>query len=93
MKYKTRKLQKGHQLFNDSPRGRPRTRGIHYGTAKGARESIERIKGKPKVYQMQVATTMFYRAKYHKFQTKGMREAMKVWGDYIQRLKLVATTA
>jgi hypothetical protein len=82
----TRK-KRGHQLFNDNPRGKPRTRGIQYGTAKGARNSIRRIKGKPLAYRHQVATTMFYRAKYHKYQTQGMREAMKVWGEYIKTLK------
>lgn len=85
---KTRKApKKGHQLFNDNPRGAPRTRGIGYGTAERARKSIRLIKGKPTAYQMQVATTMFFRAKYHKYQTKGMKEAMKVWGDYIKKLE------
>ena len=85
---KTRKAPKdGHQLFNDNPRGAPRTKGIGYGTAEKARKSIRHLRGKPKAYQMQVATTMYYRAKYHKYQNKGMREAMKVWGDYIQKLK------
>ena len=83
---KTRKA-KGHQLFNNNPRGAPRTRGIGYGTAERARKSIQRLKGKPKAYQLQVSTTMYYRAKYHKYQTQGMREAMKVWKDYIQVLK------
>jgi hypothetical protein len=81
---KTRK--KGHQLFNDNPRGAPRTRGIGYGTADKARKSIKLLKGKPNAYQRQVATTMFFRAKYHKYQNKGMREAMKVWGEYIKTL-------
>jgi hypothetical protein len=82
----TRK-KKGHQLFNDNPRGHPRTRGIGYGTAKKARESIHKLKGKPAPYKRQVATTMYYRAKYHKYQNKGMREAMKVWGEYIKSLQ------
>ena len=82
----TRKA-KGHQLFNNNPRGAPRTRGIGYGTAERAKQSIQRLKGKPKVYQHQVATTMYYRAKYHKYQTPGMRNAMKVWGAYIKELK------
>jgi hypothetical protein len=83
---KTRKNKKGHQLFNDNPRGRPRTKGIGYGTAKKARDSIKLLKGKPKAYQRQVATTMFFRAKYHKYQNEGMREAKKVWGEYIKKL-------
>lgn len=85
---KTRKApKKGQQLFNDNPRGTPRTRGIGYGTAERARASIRLINGKEHAYQMQVATTMFFRAKHHKFQTKGMKEAMKVWGSYIKKLK------
>ena len=82
----TRKQKKGHQLFNDNPRGAPRTKGIGYGTAKKARESIHRLEGKGSAYKRQVATTMYYRAKYHKFQNEGMREAMKVWGTYLRKL-------
>jgi hypothetical protein len=84
---KTRKVTKGHQLFNDNPRGKPRTRGIGYGTAEKARKSIRLLRGKPKVYQHQVATTMYYRAKHHKYQNEGMRQAMKVWDDYIKTLE------
>jgi len=29
---------------------------------------------------------MFYRAKHHKYQTKGMKEAMKVYGHFLQDL-------
>jgi hypothetical protein len=86
---KTRKIKakaKGHQLFNDSPRGQPRTRGIGYGTAERARKSIRLLKGKDIAYQRQVATTMYYRAKYHKYQNQGMREAMKVWKAYLRTL-------
>jgi hypothetical protein len=82
---KTQK-KKGHQLFNDNPRGRPRTKGIGYGTAKKARNSITRLKGKSKTYKRQVATTMYYRAKHHKYQNKGMRNAMKVWKKYLNQL-------
>ena len=78
---KTRK--KGHQLFNDNPRGAPRTRGIGYGTAEKARKSIQLLKGTPATYRQQVATTMYYRAKYHKYQNEGMRQSMKVWKRYL----------
>lgn len=76
-----------HQLFNNSPRGTPRVKGIGYGTAKKARNSIKRIQGKEKAYKMQVATTMYFRAKHHKYQTNGMKAAKKIWGNYIQTLK------
>jgi hypothetical protein len=84
---KTRKVKKeGTQLFNDAPSGTPRTKGIGYGTAKRAHNSIKLLAGKDKAYRRQVATTMYYRAKYHKYQNKGMRDAMKVWGNYIKTL-------
>jgi len=83
---KNRKVRKGHKLFNDAPSGKPKTRGIGYGSAEKAKKSIQLLRGKPKAYQMQVATTMFYRAKYHKYQNQGMRDAMKIWGDYIKTL-------
>lgn len=86
MKQTRRKPRPGTQLFNDNPRGRPRTRGIGYGTAEKAKASIQKLKGKPYAYQRQVATTMYYRAKYHKYQNEGMRAAMKVWGAYIKVL-------
>jgi hypothetical protein len=79
--------KKGHQLFNDNPRGKPRVKGIGYGTAKKARSSIKLIKNKPLAYKMQVATTMYYRAKHHKYQNEGMRAAALIWGKYIETLK------
>ena len=86
-KGQTRKIKKkGTQLFNDAPSGTPRTKGIGYGTAKKAHHSIKLLAGKDKAYRRQVATTMFYRAKYHKYQTKDMRESMKVWGKYLKTL-------
>jgi len=83
---KTRKAKKGHMLFNDAPTGRPKTKGIGYGTAEKARKSIKLLRGKSSSYQRQVATTMFFRAKYHKYQNQGMRNAMKVWEEYIKTL-------
>jgi hypothetical protein len=75
--------KKGHQLFNDNPRGSPRTAGIGYGSAKKARASLKKIRDKSRAYQSQVATTMYYRAKDHKYQTPGMRNAMKVYGKWL----------
>jgi hypothetical protein len=81
---KTRRKQ---QLFNDNPRGRPRLRGLGYGTAKKARDSIKRLRKMPRAYQFQAATTMFYRAKYHAQQTAEMREAQRLYGSYLKELR------
>jgi hypothetical protein len=74
------------QLFNSNPTGHPRTTGIGYGSADKARKSLKKIRDKSVAYQKQVATTMYYRAKYHKYQTSGMREAMKVYGKWLGKI-------
>jgi hypothetical protein len=81
---KTRKI--GHQLFNDNPKGPSKVK-AQYGTAERARQTLKRLRGKSKAYQRQVATTMYYRAKHHKFQTKGMRNAMNIYGHFLQSLQ------
>jgi hypothetical protein len=74
-------------VFNDSPPGKkPRLR-LGYGTANRARRSIKLLKKQPKQYQMQAAHTLYYRAKYHKHQTEGMRQAMKMYRKFLQTLK------
>lgn len=80
-----RRPSPGHQLFNDNPRGRSVTTGVGYGSAEKARRSLRKIAKKSPAYQRQVATTMFYRAKYHKYQTEGMRAAMKIYGAFLAR--------
>jgi hypothetical protein len=74
-------------VFNDYPSGKkPRLR-LGYGTANKARKSIKKLKKEPLQYQVQAAHTLYYRAKYHKHQTKGMKEAKKVYGKFLQTLK------
>jgi hypothetical protein len=77
----------GHQLFDNAKDGSPRIRGIGYGTAKKARESIRKIRKMSKAYKKQVATTMYNRAKYHKYQNQDMRQSMKVWNKYLMSLR------
>jgi hypothetical protein len=81
---KTRKA-KGYQLFNNNPKGlRSRVKAA-YGSAEKARKTIKALRGKPAAYQRQVATTMYYRAKYHKYRTEGMRNAMDVYGKFLKK--------
>ena len=56
-----------------------------YGTAKKARNTLRRLRRATRKKAQQVARTMYYRAKYHKFQTPGMKDAMKIYGDYLTR--------
>ncbi len=75
--------KKGYRLFNDNPKGPSKIKS-GYGTKERARQTIKRLRSKPRDYQRQVATTMYYRAKHHKYRTKNMEEAMKVYGKYLQ---------
>lgn len=79
---KTRRQTPGHRLFNDNPKGPSKVK-AQYGTAERARQTLKRLRGKPNAYQRQVVTTMYYRAKHHKYQTKGIRNAMKIYKDFL----------
>ena len=70
-------------VFND-PKHPPKFRAA-YGTAKKARNTLKRLSRATRKKARQVARTMYYRAKYHKYQTPGMKEAMKVYGDYLEQ--------
>ena len=74
-------------VFNDNPPGKRRRLRLGYGTGNKARASVKKLKKQPRQYQVQAAHTLYYRAKYHKHQTKGMKNAMKVYGKFLQTLK------
>jgi hypothetical protein len=80
-------MSRGSQLFNDNPRGKPRLRTLGYGTRKKAKNSIAQLKKMPPRYQRQAATTMYYRAKYHRYRTADMEEAMEEYGKFLRRIR------
>lgn len=73
-------------VFNNPPKDKKRRMKLQYGTANRARETIKKLQTQPKQYQIQAAHTMYYRAKYHKHQTKGMRNAMKMYKAFLHNL-------
>jgi hypothetical protein len=68
-------------VFNDSLK-KPAVR-AGYGTRKKAKNTLRRLRSVSRTKARQVARTMYYRAKYHKYQTPGMRNAMKVYKEYL----------
>jgi len=52
-----------------------------------ARKTIELIKCRSPKYQFDVINTMFHRAKYHPNQTIGMRNAMKIFKNWLKNYK------
>lgn len=74
-------------VFDDNPKGKKPKLRLGYGTANRARKSIKLLKKQPRQYQSQAAHTLYYRAKYHKHQTEGMRQAQKIYRKFLQTLK------
>jgi hypothetical protein len=81
------RLRKKTRLFNGPPSGTPRVKGTGYGTRKKALATLKKIRRRSRALQRQVATTMYYRAKYHKYQTQGMRNAMKVYKPFLNSFR------
>ena len=74
-------------IFYDRIPGKKSKVRLRYGTANRARKTIKLLKTQPFVYQLQAGHTMYYRAKYHKHQTDGMKEAMKIYKKFLNTLK------
>jgi len=70
-------------VFNDATK--PSAVRAGYGTRKKAKNTIRRLRSVSRSKARQVAQTMYYRAKYHKYQTPGMRNAMKVYKNYLKQ--------
>ncbi len=74
-------------VFNDLKPGKKSKMRLRYGTGNRARKTIKQLRKQPRQYQLQGAHTMYYRAKYHKHQTEGMKEAMKIYKKFLNTLK------
>ncbi len=74
-------------VFNDNPPNKKPKLRLRYGSANKARKSIRLLKKQPTQYQFQAAHTLYYRAKYHKYQTRGMRDAAKIYKNFLKTLK------
>jgi hypothetical protein len=61
------------------------TKGLGFKDKEKAIETLKIIKNRDLTYQKQVVNTMYNRAKYHPHQTKDMREAMKVFKEWLNK--------
>lgn len=61
------------------------TKGLGFKDKEKAIETLKIIKNRDLTYQKQVVNTMYNRAKYHPYQTKDMREAMKVFKEWLKK--------
>jgi len=84
-KSKTKSKRKNKSLYS-SGKNKPKTK-TGYSSSKIAKQTLKNISKSPKTYQMQVVNTMYNRAKYHKYQTSGMKDAMKVYKSWLLKNK------
>ena len=85
---KYKKSNKGKSKMNKSlyynGKNKPRIKS-GYGSDKIAKKTLQNLKGHSKVYKMQIVNTMYNRAKHHKYQTDGMKKAMKVYKNWLSK--------
>ena len=60
------------------------TKGTGFKDKQKALDTLNIIKDRNITYQKQVVITMYNRAKYHPYQTKNMKEAMKVFKKWLK---------
>jgi hypothetical protein len=61
------------------------TKGTGFKDKQKALDTLDIIKDRDLVYQKQVVTTMYNRAKYHPHQTDSMKDAMKVFNKWLEK--------
>lgn len=61
------------------------TKGTGFKDKQKALDTLDIIKDRDIIYQKQVVTTMYNRAKYHPHQTEGMRDAMLVFEKWLKK--------
>jgi len=63
------------------------TKGTGFKDKQKALDTLKIIKNRDLNYQKLIVITMYNRAKYHPHQTKDMREAMKVYFDWLKKYR------
>ena len=91
-KYKSKKSKKGkkskkvNKSLYSNGKNKPKIKS-GYGSAEIARKTLKNIKGHSRSYKMQIVNTMYNRAKHHKYQTSGMKKAMKIYKSWLSKNK------
>jgi len=61
------------------------TKGTGFKDKQKALDTLKIIKNRDMKYQKQVVTTMYNRAKFHPNQTTEMKDAMKIFNDWLKK--------
>ena len=80
----SRKSKKINKSLYSNGKNKPRIKS-GYGSPEIAKKTLKNIKGHSNAYKKQIVNTMYNRAKYHKYQTSGMKGAMKVYKSWLSK--------
>jgi hypothetical protein len=83
---KSKKSKKINKSLYSNGKNKPRIKS-GYGSSEIARKTLKNIKGHSRAYKMQIVNTMYNRAKHHKYQTTGMKKAMKIYKSWLSKNK------
>jgi hypothetical protein len=83
---KNSKEKINYSLYNDD-HPKTSTKGTGFKDKQKALDTLRIIKNRDINYQKLIVITMYNRAKYHPHQTKDMREAMKVYFDWLKKYR------
>lgn len=72
------------QLYDNAKNLTKKTLGTGYGNKEKALKTLLIVQKIPLIKQKQIIITMFNRAKFHKYQTSGMRQAMRVYAKWLK---------
>ncbi len=83
---KRKKSKSVNKSLYSNGKNKPRIK-TGYGSEEIAKKTLKNIKGHSSAYQMQIVNTMYNRAKHHKYQTDGMKKAMKIFKKWLSSRK------
>lgn len=72
------------QLYDNAKHLTKKTMGTGYSNKEKALKTLIIVQKLPSIKQQQIIITMFNRAKFHKYQTAGMRQAMRVYAKWLK---------
>jgi hypothetical protein len=83
---RSKKSKKINKSLYSNGKNKPRIKS-GYGSSEIARKTLKNINGHSRSYKMQIVNTMYNRAKHHKYQTSGMKKAMKIYKSWLSKNK------
>lgn len=79
-------MKKNISLYSDD-HPETSTKGTGFKDKQKALDTLKIIKNRDLTYQKLIVVTMYNRAKYHPSQTKEMRDAMKVYYNWLKKYR------